>query len=100
MLEVLIVWGFIFGYIGIATILTPIFYKRLRGNVYNYRGNISDKMARERAYMFAWFWPVGIFLFIAWNSMKRVDERAELDKKERAELEKLRAAAAKEVDSW
>lgn len=86
------------GYVVVATALTPFTYRRLRGKVKNsYSYAPENSTARNFAYIYAWLWPIGLFLLFARSAMHRVDERADLDKKERAELDRFRAEAMKEL---
>lgn len=98
MVVALSILGVVVAYIGIATVLTPRFYRQLRDTVPNtYSSDPPGQTARNLAYTFAWLWPLGLFLFGARVALRRVDERAEFDKQERAELARFRAEALREL---
>ena len=99
MIGLLVFLAIVFGYVATATALTPAIYRRLRGRVPNALSyHEPNTSARNWSYLYAWLWPVGLFLVAARISMQRVDDRAELDKRERAELDRFRAEAMREVE--
>lgn len=81
-------------YVLVALIALPRVYASLRDHVQNtYSFYAPNTTARQWAYVISWCWPVGVFIFASMSSTRRVDERIELNKKERKELEKFRAKA-------
>lgn len=85
-------------YFIIAALSTPRIYARLRDvvkNTYSYQN--PHQTARFHAAWYALIWPVGFVLFRVRLAMDHVDVQAELSKKERAELDRLRAEAMREL---